>query len=90
MNLLEARHRQRELERATLFAGQDAVGTQAPAPDAADSGPCTIVIFEVQDMCGVIQRIGERALRRNLAQWNSCCAWLAARSRDNVGPRQPE
>ncbi len=68
MNLLEARHRQRELERATLFAGQDAVGTQAPAPDAADSGPCTIVIFEVQDMCGVIQRIGERALRRNLAQ----------------------
>lgn len=68
MNLLEARHRQRELERATVFAGQEMAGAQESAQPVVDHGPCTIAIFEVQDLFGVIQRIGERAVRRVLAQ----------------------
>jgi GAF domain-containing protein len=68
MNLLEARNRQRELERAALFATQEAPATAEALEETLDLGPCTIAIFEVQDVTAVIQRIGERALRRTLDQ----------------------
>ena len=68
MNLLEARHRQRELERAVLFAAQTA--TDSPEFDAApvDPGLCTIAIFEVQDLSAAIKRLGERIFRRVMLQ----------------------
>ena len=68
MNLIEARHRQRELERAVQFAAQAAISDTSAdvAPD--DHGQCTIAIFEVQDLSGAASRVGERAVRRALAQ----------------------
>ena len=68
MNLLEARHRQRELERAVLFAAQAATGS--PELDAApvEPGLCTIAIFELQDISAAIKRLGERVTRRVMVQ----------------------
>lgn len=70
MNLIEARHRQRELERAVQFAAQAAMTEALPetSPASADQGQCTIAIFEVQDLAGAASRVGERAVRRALAQ----------------------
>lgn len=68
MNLIEARHRQRELERAVQFAAQAATSEVLPDAVSDNHGLCTIAIFEVQDLAGVASRIGDRAVRRALAQ----------------------
>lgn len=68
MNLIEARHRQRELERAVQFAAQMAMSEPLPEAAPVDHGQCTIAIFEVQDLAGAASRVGERAVRRALAQ----------------------
>ena len=68
MNLIESRHRQRELERAVQFAAQAATSEALPEAASDDHGRCTIAIFEVQDLAGAASRIGERAVRRALAQ----------------------
>lgn len=71
MELLEARHRERELEIAGLLAPR-AVPEPTAAPDAAPAVatavPCTVAIFEVQDAAEAAHRSGERAFERALAQ----------------------
>lgn len=74
MNLLEARHRERELERAAFLAA--AVATEAtaakPAQQAAkpvpDTSGYTIAVFEVQGLAAATKRVGHRAVERALAQ----------------------
>jgi len=70
MNLLETRHRQRELERAILFAADTATGSLEPdtAFDLEAANQCTIAIVELQDLSEATHKIGERAMRRALAQ----------------------
>jgi hypothetical protein len=63
MNLLEARHRERELERQLLLLKPAAPEPEAPPPDLAH---CRVAIFEVQDFAGAVQRLGHRAVERNL------------------------
>jgi len=64
MNLMEARHRERELERALLFS----VDAAAPAPAQAVGPGCTVALFEMLDQAGAVARLGERAVERALQQ----------------------
>ena len=59
--LLEGRSREHQLERATLLQ---------PAPVAATdpADGYTVVILELQDFAGVVERIGERAAEKSLHQ----------------------
>ena len=75
MNLLEARHRERELERAAFLAASIAADAMpakpaAPAakPAAPDTSSYTIAVFEVQGLAAATKRIGHRAVERALAQ----------------------
>lgn len=67
MNLLDNRHRIRELELAALLAH----ATPEPAPAVALPEACraTVAVFEVQGLAGAATRIGERALERMLHQF---------------------
>ncbi len=64
MSLLNGRRREIEAERAALFAGE-AVNAAAPAKD---SNLCSVAIFEVQDLAGAAQRLGDRSIGRALRQ----------------------
>lgn len=84
MTLLEARHRESELERALIFARQETVGP-TPEPQMPDNGHCTVAIFEVQDLAGGVQRAGERAVTRSLLKLEqSLHAQLRNGSSDSV------
>ncbi len=63
MNLLEGRHRLRELERATLVNPPPPTAEAAPTP--VDGGAC-VVLIELQDHAGAAERLGERAIERQL------------------------
>ena len=66
MNLLEARHREREHERAALLAAAqqaEAAMHEAPAGDGF-----SVALFEVQDLIGTSRRLGDRAFKRALEQ----------------------
>jgi hypothetical protein len=70
MNLFEAHHRERELQRALLFASPHPVAPLDPssqASAAADVG-CTVVIVQVQQLDGAAIRLGDRALARLLGE----------------------
>ena len=69
MNLMESRHRELALQRASFLAQQaDApVISAPPAPDPHAHG-YTVAIFEVQGIASASGRIGERATTRALAQ----------------------
>lgn len=86
VNLLEARHRERELERAVLFAAQAAMGGEAAVePASRDHSQCTIAIFEVQGLAAAVARQGERAVRRAMAQLEALLhAALPPGSHDSV------
>ncbi|WP_245559032.1 GAF domain-containing protein [Arenimonas oryziterrae] len=62
MNLMEARHRERELERAAFLAS--AVPEPVPVAPSIDHSAFTVAIFEVQDLAGAGARLGERAAER--------------------------
>jgi GAF domain-containing protein len=64
MNLLESRHRERELERAIALGGS----VEEAVPEAPQADGFSIAIFEVQDLAGTSKRIGDRALGRALVQ----------------------
>jgi GGDEF domain-containing protein len=66
MNLLEARHRERELERAARF---DAMPEPPPAAAPVAAEGFTVAVFEVQDYAGAVERSGERAIERALSQF---------------------
>ena len=72
MNLLEYRHRERELERRLAVHQIEAAEAQAHAvapsePAAAPvSRRSTLAVFELQDHAGAIQRSGERGIERSL------------------------
>ena len=75
MNLLEARHRERELERAAFLAATVSPDSaparpvaQSAKPAAPDTSGYTIAIFEVQGLAAATKRIGHRAVERALAQ----------------------
>ena len=54
MNLIEAKNRERELERAVQLAAPKT--TNAPSPELSD---CTVAIFEVRNVGATIDRMGE-------------------------------
>ncbi|MCK7593780.1 GAF domain-containing protein [Pseudomarimonas salicorniae] len=67
MNLLDGRHRERELERNALLAtvaAAEVVPVDSPQAHTA----CSVVIFEVQDYAGAVHTRGERTLERALAR----------------------
>lgn len=75
MNLLEARHRERELERAAFLAASITADAAAAKPVEAAAKPVppdisgyTIAVFEVQGLAAATKRIGHRAVERALAQ----------------------
>jgi GAF domain-containing protein len=68
MNLLEARHRERELERAAMLAQAAESEAGAPEHEAPAGDGFSIALFEVQDLAGTSRRIGDRALKRALEQ----------------------
>ena len=71
MNLMEARHREIELERAIFLdqrAGAIAAEAAPTAPPDPEANNYTVAIFEVQGIAGAIKRNGERAVTRALAQ----------------------
>jgi GAF domain-containing protein len=69
MNLLEAGHRERELERAIALAAmaQAEAAPEEEAPLQVGDG-FSIALFEVQAMAATAKRIGDRALGRALLQ----------------------
>lgn len=67
MNLLEAGHRELELGRTAQLAAALATG-QSVVPEILVPRDCTIAIFEVQDLAGAANRLGDRALGRALEQ----------------------
>ena len=62
MNLLEARHRELELERQLILLKPAPSEPDAPPPDLAH---CRVAIFEAQDFAGATQRMGHRAVERH-------------------------
>jgi len=82
MNLLEGRHRERQLELAAVLASANAAeapavmqGTESlspavptPAATAPDTSVFTVAIFELQGLEAAVKRIGDRAVNRALAQ----------------------
>ena len=72
MNLMEARHRERELERGAFLAASALAPTMAATPEAKpalpDTSGYTIAVFEVQGLAAATKRIGHRAVERALAQ----------------------
>lgn len=75
MNLLEARQRERKLERAAFLDSSvpDETGTSQPVapvakPAAPDTSGYSIAVFEVQGLAAATKRIGHRAVERALAQ----------------------
>ena len=86
MNLMEARHREIDLQRANFLAGQTegetATQPAAPAPPDPYANSYTVAIFEVQGITTAIERNGERAVARTLAQLHEA---LEARLRPGSG-----
>ena len=75
MNLLESRHRERDLERAAFLAATVPVVASPPKaavavakPAAPDTSGYTIAVFEVQGLAAATKRIGHRAVERALVQ----------------------
>lgn len=77
MNLLEQRHRERELQRELAFErmkAAEAVATPAPVPEAGapavePADPTRLVgVLELQDHAGAVERLGDRAVERALRQ----------------------
>ncbi len=75
MNLLEARHRELELERAAFLVASVSVAPSPPEaavaaakPTAPDTSGYTIAVLEVQGIAAATKRIGHRAVERALAQ----------------------
>jgi GAF domain-containing protein len=76
MNLLEHRHRERDLERRIALqrieSAEAEAQAEAGAPGAAVAPPpprrSTLVLFELQDQAGATLRHGERALERLMQQ----------------------
>ena len=76
MNIIEARHRERELAIAAVLsdAENEARPTeQLPVPDRH----CTVAIFEVQDYAGAVGRAERLPHRRGLPPRRNGCAWIA-------------
>lgn len=67
MSLLDGRRREIEASRAALFAVE---GAKDAVPEKA-SNLCSVALFEVQDLAGAAQRIGDRAVARALRQLES-------------------
>ncbi len=67
MNLLEARHRERELQRSLWLATPPAPSQPESAQHEATRGR-TIAIFEIQDFAAAVDRKGERHVERALVQ----------------------
>jgi len=65
MNLMESRHRERELERAIMLAS---VADAEAATEPPKGDGFSIALFEVQDLAGTSKRMGDRALGRALVQ----------------------
>jgi GAF domain-containing protein len=68
MNLLEARHRERELERSIMLASLAEAASSEPQVEAPKGDGFSIAVFEVQDLAGTSKRVGDRALGRALVQ----------------------
>lgn len=76
MNLLEHRHRERDLERRIALqrieSAEAEAQAEAEAPGAVVAPPpprrSTLVLFELQDQAGATLRLGERALERLMQQ----------------------
>ena len=84
MNLLEARHRERELRIAALLEAE-AGAAPATSPDPAPAVPATIAIFEVVELAAAAARLGDRALARAMRQLEQVLeAALAPGSGDSV------
>lgn len=86
MNLMEARHREMELQRTIFLDRQVAEPTPPPRVEPAKPDPYargyTVAIFEVQGIAEAITRHGERATMRSLAQLHEA---LEARLRPGSG-----
>jgi GAF domain-containing protein len=65
MNLMEARHRELEHERNARLA--EIEQEEAEAPARVGDG-FAVGVIEVQDKCGAVKRLGERAFKRALEQ----------------------
>jgi GAF domain-containing protein len=65
MNLMEARHRELEHERNARLA--EIEQGEAEAPARVGDG-FAVGVIEVQDKCGAVKRLGERAFKRALEQ----------------------
>lgn len=76
MNLLEARRREIERERAGVL---ETAAAKAPAkPRQAPPEPVTLMLFEVQELAAAAQRQGERAVERALEQLHARLEALVA------------
>ena len=93
MNLLEYRHRERELERRLAVHEIEAVEAQAqaaaPVECAASSASrrSTLVVLELQDHAGAIQRHGDRNVERWLQQLDDAIAGILRRERGDSHSR---
>jgi len=65
MTLMESRSREREQQVAAII---DQAGAGEAGPAAKGTGAFTVVILELQDLSALAQRLGERALDRQLQQ----------------------
>jgi len=65
MTLMESRSREREQQVAAII---DQAGAGEAGPAGKGTGAFTVVILELQDLSALAQRLGERALDRQLQQ----------------------
>lgn len=90
MNLLEHRHRERELERRLAAhqietaEGEAQAATPAPASVWRRS---TLVLLELQDYAGAVQRLGDRNVERGLQQFDDAIAAVLHRERGDSHSR---
>lgn len=66
MNLIEGRHREREIERTVQLNSARATHEQIAEPIREDASFCSITIFEVRNAGDAVRQRGERAFERLL------------------------
>lgn len=84
MNLLELRHKERELERAMQLTTPSAPEAPIESP-SSNLSHCTVAIFEVQDVGAAVSRMGERTFERLVQRLEETLqAYLRPSSHDSV------
>lgn len=83
ISLLEGRGRERELERDVMLQPLETARVEAVQEEAPDLG-YSVVILELQDHAGLVERLGDRAVEKTLQQVDQALEQAIDRARGDA------